>query len=46
MKRWVLVTAVALFGILFVAVGCAESDPAPKAPDLPAPAFLYFYTDN
>ena len=46
MKRWVWVTAVTLFGILFTVIGCAESDSAPEAPELPAPAFLYFYTDN
>lgn len=46
MKRWVWITAVALFGLLFAVVGCAESDPEPEAPDLPVPAFLYFFTDN
>ncbi len=46
MRRLVWITAVALFGVLFALVGCAESDSAPEAPELPAPAFLYFYTDN
>ncbi|MEZ4592151.1 MAG: hypothetical protein R3D55_13565 [Chloroflexota bacterium] len=45
MTRWFWGTAVLLITVLFTAVGCSSSEPA-ALPEVPGPAFVFFYTDN
>lgn len=47
MKRWVWLTAVSLFIMLFAAVSCGQSDAELEVlPEISGPAFVFFYTDN